>query len=151
MQPPVRAVSAERANLDIERLPGRDGMRPKVNDARPIVGMQQRVPTVELLDGLAEEVLNLVIDELDATCRGHGVNHARHAVDRQLKIELVCAEDLFGPSELRDLLLQSLVGRGELVQAVAQPRNFIEGRLVYRVCRHGAYLPCVFVPSSVSA
>jgi len=72
--------------------------------------MDEPVPLAQFLERLPQEVEDPAADKFDAPGRSHGVHHARNAVDRQLKAELVCAEGLFCGSTLGQLFRQSFVG-----------------------------------------
>jgi hypothetical protein len=72
--------------------------------------MHEHSPLVQLFERLAEILQDLMVDEFHPARRRHRTNHSGNAVHRQLKIELVCAEGVFRPSRLGNLLLQFFIG-----------------------------------------
>jgi len=90
MEPPVDAICAALAELDIVRAPAFERTFEYVDDAGKVIGVNgvSARPSLEVFERLAEVVEDLRVDELDRSVRCQNRNESGNPVDDIVESEL---------------------------------------------------------------
>src|SRR5271155_5867738 len=116
MKPTEHAICTAESVLMVVRMPGLDGALPRGYHSREVIWMNDIVggPSSQLLNRLPEVFQELMVDELDLTCRCLDSDEPGNGVENQPKALFAAAQRLLSPLEFGSLLRfleRSLHGR----------------------------------------